>query len=71
MIVDAEEQVLEYQELLGEGAYGKVYRAVNIKTGVHYAVKFTEYDPSSEGVAQSVLREISILKTLKHPNLIP
>ncbi|XP_045483604.1 cyclin-dependent kinase-like 4 isoform X4 [Harmonia axyridis] len=61
-----------YEKLgkLGEGSYGVVYKCRNRDTGEIVAIKkFTESeeDPLIRKIA---LREIRLLKNLKHPNLI-
>ncbi|GLV40222.1 uncharacterized protein CBL_03630 [Carabus blaptoides fortunei] len=55
---------------LGEGSYGTVYKCRNRDTGEIVAIKkFTESeeDPAIRKIA---LREIRLLKNLKHPNLV-
>eukprot|EP00933_Yihiella_yeosuensis_P083425 TRINITY_DN9763_c0_g2_i1.p1 TRINITY_DN9763_c0_g2~~TRINITY_DN9763_c0_g2_i1.p1 ORF type:complete len:307 (-),score=31.65 TRINITY_DN9763_c0_g2_i1:299-1219(-) len=54
---------------LGEGAHGKVYRAIEKRGGVAYAVKKIAIH-EDEGVPSSAMREISILKECDHPNVI-
>jgi len=52
---------------LGEGTYG-VVKKINYK-GVNYAVKKFR-DDHDEGLSSSFIREVSILSTLDHPNII-
>eukprot|EP00798_Chlamydomonas_sp_ICE-L_P030380 gene30380-35388_t len=54
----------EKLELIGEGAYGKVYKGKDIKTGKLVALKKTSQDMSEDGVPSSTLREVSLLKKL-------
>jgi len=56
-------------EKLGEGAYGKVYRAIHRETGVVRALKKLpiQYE---EGVPASTIREVALLKECRHPNVI-
>ena len=55
---------------LGEGSYGEVYRVRDTSSGEIFAVKVIRLDDEEEGVNSTTLREISILKTLRHPNII-
>lgn len=57
-------------EKLGEGTYGRVYKAINKYTKEYVALKQVKLDPSEEGIPATTLREISILKQLKHPSLV-
>lgn len=51
---------------LGTGAYGKVMEVEYLPTGKHYAVKRFEEVFSRELRAKRLLRELSILKAVKH-----
>jgi len=57
--------------VIGEGAFGKVYKALyNHEKFV--AIKKIKFENSEEGVPSTALREISLLKNLKdHPNIVP
>jgi len=55
---------------LGEGTYGVVYKAKNIETGEVVALKKIRLEVEDEGVPSTALREISVLKTLDHPNVV-
>jgi len=57
-------------EKLGEGAYGVVYKALNTSTQEIVALKRIRLDSEEEGVPSTALREISLLKELKHPNIV-
>jgi cyclin-dependent kinase len=57
--------------VIGEGAFGKVYKAVD-KNNKLVAVKYIKFEGEEEGIPSSALREISLLKALKeHPNIVP
>ncbi|KAE9555346.1 hypothetical protein FO519_001428 [Halicephalobus sp. NKZ332] len=62
----------KYQKLgkIGEGTYGTVYRGVIRDTLDSIALKLVRLDDEDEGVPSSALREISLLKQLKHPNVV-
>jgi len=62
----------QYQKLekLGEGTYGVVYKARNVKTGDTVALKKIRLEAEDEGVPSTAIREISLLKELKHPAIV-
>ncbi|XP_029401734.1 cyclin-dependent kinase 3 isoform X2 [Mus pahari] len=62
--------VFQKVEKIGEGTYGVVYKARNKVTGQLVALKKIRLDPETEGVPSTAVREISLLKELKHPNII-
>jgi cyclin-dependent kinase len=51
-------------EILGQGAYGKVYKGQDIRTGQLVALKRALTTSEEEGVPPTTLREISILKSI-------
>lgn len=57
-------------ERLGEGTYGVVYKAINLETGETVAIKKIRLEKEDDGVPSTVIREISLLKNLKHPNVV-
>lgn len=52
------------------GTYGVVYKAVDKDTGRLVALKKIQLENESEGVPSTAIREISLLKDLKHPAII-
>eukprot|EP00931_Biecheleriopsis_adriatica_P121455 TRINITY_DN96542_c0_g1_i1.p1 TRINITY_DN96542_c0_g1~~TRINITY_DN96542_c0_g1_i1.p1 ORF type:complete len:322 (+),score=80.25 TRINITY_DN96542_c0_g1_i1:115-1080(+) len=53
-------------KVLGEGTYGKVYKAVNKQTQQVVAIKRIKLNPEEdEGVPSTALREVAVLKDLK------
>ena len=58
------------EKSLGEGTYGVVYKAQNIETGVTVAMKKIRLEVEDEGIPSTALREISVLRTLDHPNVV-
>lgn len=60
----------EKLEKVGEGTFGVVYRSRNYFTNEIVALKRIRKQPDEEGVPSSSLREISLLKELKHINII-
>ena len=57
-------------EKLGEGTYGVVYKAVDKATGEVVALKKIRLEKEDDGVPSTAIREISLLKNLKHPNVV-
>lgn len=60
----------EKLEQIGEGTYGQVYMAREIKTGEIVALKKIRMDNEREGFPITAIREIKILKKLHHENVI-
>ena len=55
---------------LGSGSYGSVYQYRCIATNKIVAIKTNFLDQNEEGLTKFTLRELSILKQIKHPALI-
>lgn len=60
----------ERLEKIGEGTYGTVYKARNRDTQAIVALKRVRLDEDDEGVPSSALREICLLKELRHVNIV-
>lgn len=56
-------------EKLGEGTYANVYKGQNKVTGEIVALKEIELD-QEEGAPSTAIREISLMKELKHENIV-
>ncbi|KAI9259901.1 serine/threonine-protein kinase pef1 [Sporodiniella umbellata] len=56
-------------EKLGEGTYATVYKGKSRATGETVALKEIHLDPE-EGAPSTAIREISLMKELKHPNIM-
>ncbi|GJW63746.1 cyclin-dependent kinase B2-2 [Tanacetum coccineum] len=64
-------EAFEKLELVGEGTYGKVYKAREKATGKIVALKKTKLHEDEEGVPPTTLREISILRMLsRDPHVV-
>lgn len=57
-------------EKIGEGTYGVVYKGRNKITGEVVAMKKIRLESEDEGIPSTAIREISLLKELKHPNVV-
>ena len=55
---------------VGEGTYGVVYKCQNKYTNEYVALKKIRLENEDEGIPSTAIREISILKQMKHPNII-
>lgn len=68
----AQERMERYQkkEKIGEGTYGVVYKALDLRTGETIALKKIRLEAEDEGIPSTAIREISLLKELQHPNIV-
>lgn len=55
---------------IGWGSFSVVWRATHRKLGMEVAVKEIEKKVLSSKVRENLLKEISILSTISHPNII-
>jgi hypothetical protein len=65
-------QKYRYERLheLGSGSYAVVYRARNRESGEIVALKKLRFGFDDQGLPPSTLREIALLKELRHPNIV-
>ncbi|KAJ1806518.1 serine/threonine protein kinase, CMGC, CDC2/CDK sub, partial [Coemansia sp. RSA 2598] len=56
---------------LGEGTFGEVHKAVHKATGSIVALKRVLMHNEKEGLPITAIREIKLLKSLRHPNIVP
>ena len=66
-------KTLRVEELVGEGAYGRVMRCVDLQSNTTCAVKefkINENDPDVEEVRRTSEREVKALRHLSHPNIV-
>lgn len=62
--------MFERLEIIGEGTYGKVFKARDIKTKQLVALKSVKLENEKEGFPITAVREIKILRQLQHPNIV-
>lgn len=55
---------------VGEGTYGKVYKARNEVTGEEVAIKKLRLETEREGFPITAMREIKLLQSFDHPNIV-
>lgn len=64
----------EYVAEIGEGAYGKVFKARDLKNGGRFvALKRVRVQTGEDGMPLSTIREVAVLKqleTFEHPNVV-
>ena len=56
--------------MIGEGSFGRVYKARRKYTGHIVALKFITKSGKSENDLKNLRREIDIMKDLEHPNIV-
>lgn len=57
-------------EKIGEGTYGVVYKGKDRKSGKIVAIKKIRLETEDEGVPSTAIREISLLKEMRHENVV-
>lgn len=55
---------------VGEGTYGKVYKARNSETGKMAALKRLRLESERDGVPITAIREVKLLQALRHPGIV-
>ena len=60
----------EVVKVKGEGAYGIVLKCLNKNTGTYVAIKKFKESEDDEIVRKTTLREVKILRMLRHPNIV-
>ncbi|KAA0710416.1 Cyclin-dependent kinase 6 [Triplophysa tibetana] len=74
--MDKESLTQQYEPVaeIGEGAYGKVYKARDLKNGGRFvALKRVRVQTEEEGMPLSTIREVAVLRQLEsfeHPNVV-
>lgn len=68
--VNASGEVYERLAHVGEGTYGKVYKARNVETGGLFALKRIRMEGEKDGFPVTAMREIKLLQGLRHRNVM-
>jgi len=71
--LEAESKITDFEilEKLGEGSFGKVYRAKHKKTGAIYAIKsIDKLNKNNQEGKPYFRREIEIMYKVRHPNIV-
>ncbi|KAJ0028849.1 hypothetical protein Pint_35027 [Pistacia integerrima] len=64
-------QRYELGKLLGQGTFAKVHHARNLKTGMSVAIKIIDKGKVLKvGMMNQIKREISVMRLVKHPNVV-
>lgn len=69
-VLTTSEPVFKQVGQVGEGTYGKVYKAINIHTGLVVAMKRLRLEAEREGFPVTAAREIRLLQSMEHPNIV-
>jgi cyclin-dependent kinase 12/13 len=62
--------MFERLEIIGEGTYGKVYKARDLITQQVVALKSVKLENEKDGFPITAVREIKILRQLQHQNIV-
>ena len=57
-------------EELGRGAYGRVFRGLEARTGEQVAIKQLSLDRLPDGALSGIMTEVELLKALNHRNVV-
>eukprot|EP01097_Dermamoeba_algensis_P008874 TRINITY_DN6093_c0_g1_i1.p1 TRINITY_DN6093_c0_g1~~TRINITY_DN6093_c0_g1_i1.p1 ORF type:complete len:702 (+),score=199.13 TRINITY_DN6093_c0_g1_i1:52-2157(+) len=62
--------VYQFGDELGKGAFGRVYRGINIQTGEVVAIKQMEKSRIAQDSLESIVTELELLQRLYNPNIV-
>lgn len=64
------DELYEIVSQVGEGTFGKVYKAQNTISGVYVALKRIRMESERDGFPVTAMREIKLLQSLRHVNVV-
>ena len=69
---DVEKRINNFVKIkkIGEGTYGEVYEAIDTSNNTKVALKKLRIENKDEGIPITALREMCILKHIKHENIV-
>lgn len=72
IVISENLNVIVSKEILGEGAFGRVYLGFNTDTGIQVAVKEMKLNDlkNMNKTANTLRKEIKLMQQLKHPNIV-
>ena len=68
--VQVKEELYKIVSQVGEGTFGKVYKAQNIVSSSFVALKRIRMEGERDGFPVTAMREIKLLQSLRHPNVV-
>ena len=60
----------DFIEIIGQGMYGEVYKALNKIENKYYAIKILNFKDITDKEKHNIEMEVNLLKELKHPNIV-
>lgn len=67
---ESQEELYSIVSQVGEGTFGKVYKARNALNGFHVALKRIRMETEKDGFPVTAMREIKLLQSLRHDNVV-
>lgn len=61
---------MKIEKIVGSGTFGLVFKAIDLENNVEVALKKIKTERETQGFPITALREIKILTTLKHENIV-
>lgn len=59
-----------FEEVIGEGAFGRVYKGLNAMTGQTVAIKQLPLAGANTEKLETLQKEVNLLRKLRHPNIV-
>ncbi len=57
-------------DCIGKGAYGSVYRGLNIENGLTVAIKQMDIEAIPKEDLDDMMSEVKLLRSMEHPNVV-